>query len=79
MIVDRRITDSANEVEFLDLRDVFTSGWVAEEPSESEVDKKDTARPVIGVYHKIVRFYIEMNVMVIMQRLENRKLRMRCK
>ena len=59
--------DSASDVESLGLRDVFMSGWVAEEPSESEVDKKDSARPVTGTYHEIVWFNIEMNVMVIMQ------------
>lgn len=46
---------------------------------ESEVDKKDLARAVTGAYHEIVEFNIEMNVMVIMQRLENRELKMRCK
>jgi len=35
--------DSASDVESLGLRDVFMSGWVAEEPSESKVDKKDSA------------------------------------
>ena len=35
--------DSASDIEFLGLRDVFMSGWVAEELSESEVDKKDSA------------------------------------
>jgi hypothetical protein len=67
MTVDRRIADSASDVESLELCDVFTSGWVAEEPSESKVDKKDSARPVTGTYHEIVWFNIEMNVMVIMQ------------
>ncbi len=59
--------DSASDVESLGLCDVFMSGWVVEEPSESEVDKKDLARPVTSTYHEIVWFNIEMNVMVIMQ------------
>jgi hypothetical protein len=71
MTVDRRVTESANDVESLDLHDVLTSGWVAEETSESKVDEKDLARPVTGTYHKIVWFNIKMNVMVIMQGLEN--------
>jgi hypothetical protein len=59
--------DSASDVKSLELPDVFMSGWVVEEPSESKVDKKDLARPVTGAYHEIVWFNIEMNVMVIMQ------------
>ena len=59
--------DSASNVESLDLRDVFMSSWIAEEPSESEVDKKDLVRPATGTHHEIVWFNIEMNVMVIMQ------------
>ena len=59
--------DSANNVESLDLCDVFMSGWVTEEPSESKVDKKDSVRPVTGTQHEIVWFNIEMNVMVIVQ------------
>ena len=59
--------DSANDVQSLNLRDVFMSDWVVEEPSESEVDKKDLARPVTGTNHHIVWFNIEVNVMVIMQ------------
>jgi hypothetical protein len=67
MTVDRRITDSASDVESFDLRDVFMSGWIAEESSESEVYKKDLARPVTGTHHEIIWFDIEMNVMAIMQ------------
>ena len=57
--------DSASDVEPLDLRDMFMSGWVAEELSESKVDKKDLHRPVTGTHHEIVWFNIKMNVMVI--------------
>ena len=71
--------DSASEVESLDLRDVFMSGWVVEEPSESEVDEKDSAPPVTDTYHEIVWFNIEMDVMAIMKWLENWKLRTRYK
>lgn len=59
--------DSAGDIESLDLRDVLMSGWVAEKPSESEVDKIDSARLVTDTYHEIVWFNIEMNVVVIMQ------------
>jgi hypothetical protein len=59
--------DSANDVESLDLCDVFTSGWVAEKPSESKVNKKDSAQPVTSTYHEIVWFNIEMNIVVIVQ------------
>jgi len=70
--------DSASDVESLDWCDVFMSDWVMEELSESKVNKKDLARPVTSTYHEIVWFNIKMNVMVIMQWLENCKLRMRC-
>ena len=59
--------DSANDVESLDLCDVFMSDWVAEEPSESKVNKEGLARHVTSTYHEIVWFNIKMNVMVIMQ------------
>jgi hypothetical protein len=59
--------DSASNVESLDLHDVFMDVWVAEELSESEVNKKDLARPVASAYHEIVWFNVEMNIMVIMQ------------
>jgi len=43
MIVDQRIMDSANDVQSLNLHDVFMSDWVVEELSESEVDKEGSA------------------------------------
>ena len=54
MTVDRRKMDSASDVESLDLHDVFMSGWVAEESTESEVDKKDSAQHDTRTYHEIV-------------------------
>jgi hypothetical protein len=59
--------DSASDAESLDLHDVYMCGWVAEELSESEINKEDLAQAVTGTYHKVVWFNIEMNVMVIIQ------------
>ena len=67
MTVNRQITDSASDVESLDLCDVFMSGWVTEKPSESEVNKKDSARPVTGTHHEVVWLNIKMNIVVIVQ------------
>jgi hypothetical protein len=74
MTVDQQVMDSANYVKSLDLCDVLMSCWVAEETSESKVDKKDLAQPVTGTYHEIVWFNIKMNVIMIMQYLRTESL-----
>jgi hypothetical protein len=67
MTVDQRITNSANGARSINFHGVTTSGWIMEELSESEVDKKNLVGQLANIQCKIVRFDVEVNIVLIVQ------------